>query len=323
MITRSSNSIHLAVAFDKNFLTPFYVLVTSIFANNTDNFVCIHAIVSGISDQEKEKLKSYIQANQGDIFFYSLTEQQVDSLRQAITDPKYTLATFYRLFIPILLPDTIERIIYIDTDIVVINDLAELYQMQFEEPFAAVVDPAPTIRTDLGITRPGNYFNAGVLLINLQAWRREKISEKALDFVIQFPEKCKYVDQCALNAVSIGNWKKIDSRYNLMGQYAPDLLKNEYAQFLDDKVIVHFNIFKPWDRLCQMRLRFLYHHYFDMSPEKGKKRYKKFNFTFKNVARLVRNKTMGIYRDHLAINHTYERIKPAENLLREQQLSPH
>jgi lipopolysaccharide biosynthesis glycosyltransferase len=323
MTAKSNHPIHLAVAFDQNFLTAFYVLATSVFASNRGNSICIHAIVSGISEQNKEQLKAFFKANDGDIYFYSLSSQQVDSLRLAIKDPKYTLATFYRLFIPILLADTIDRIIYLDTDTVVINDLAELYSLEFDEPFAAVVDPATGIRLDLGITKTGSYFNAGVLLINLDAWRSEQISERALEFVGTYPEKCIYVDQCALNAVSVDRWKRIDSRYNLMGQYVPDLLRKEYNPFLSDKVIVHYNIFKPWDRLCQMRLRFLYHHYFELSPQEDKKLYKKFPVTFKNTARLIRNKTTGFYKDYLALGHTYESVRPAEIVRKQQQLTPH
>lgn len=313
MATQYNSPIHLAVAFDQNFLTPFYVLLSSVFVNNTENPVHFHAIVSGINEKEKSQLKTFARQNNGDIFFYSLTEEQAGSLFLAIKDPKYTLATFYRLFIPILLPEDIERIIYIDTDIVIINDLRELYMLDFDESFAAVVDPAPAIRYDLGITEPYGYFNAGVLLINLQAWRSQQISEKALVFVGQFPEKCLYVDQCALNAVSIGHWKKLDVRYNLMGQYVPNLLLSQYEAFLDDKVIVHFNIIKPWDRLCQMRLKFLYFHYFSLSPQKGKKRFKKFTFTARNLARLSRNMVMGIYNNYLALHHTYKKTTARES----------
>ena len=303
-VKNSGNTIHIALAFDQNFLTPFYVLLTSVFENNKQSNFYIHAIATGIDGAEKKRIINYVEANNSKILFYELQKKHLETVVMPVTDPRYTLANFYRLFFPILISDTINKVIYLDTDIVVIGDLATLYNTNVEAvPFAAVLDPAKEIRVDLGIREPNSYFNSGVLLMNLDNWREQKISEKALQFVSQYPEKCIYVDQCALNAVSINNWIRLDSRFNVMGQYVPVIKKKYYKDFLKDKVIIHFNIRKPWDRLCQMRLKYLYYYYYHKSPQASSGRlYNNFNYSIKNIGRLIRNKVLEFYHDHFSVS---------------------
>ena len=303
-VKKNEKTIHIALAFDQNFLTPFYVLLTSVFENNKQSNFYIHAIATGIDGDEKKRIITYVEGNNSKILFYELQKKHLETVVMPVTDPRYTLANFYRLFFPILISNAVSKVIYLDTDIVVIGDLAKLYDINVGSvPFAAVLDPGKEIRHDLGINEPDKYFNSGVLLMNLDKWREQKISEKALQFVSKYPEKCIYVDQCALNAVSIDNWMRLDTRFNVMGQYVPVIKKKYYKDFLKGKVIIHFNIRKPWDRLCQMRLKYLYYYYYHKSPQASRGRlYTNFNYSIKNIGRLIRNKLVTFYYDHFSVS---------------------
>lgn len=262
------NEIHIAIAFDQNFLTPFYVLLTSIFFNTRNNSITFHVIAAGVEQKEKEKIIKYIKGNIGTIIFYEINNELIKDF--VLPDNvHFSIATYYRLFFPSLVPQNLSKLLYIDTDTVVIGDLSELYEIGLKNPVGAAMDTAGVpVRTDLGLHSQADYFNAGVLLINLQLWREQNISENAINFINDFPEKIKWADQDALNAVLVDNWFKLDKRFNLTFYDIPAFLqKKNFNLFLKNKIIIHYTTEqKPWLTLCRNRLRFLYHYYLKKSP---------------------------------------------------------
>src|SRR5258705_5570886 len=150
--------IHLAIAFDYNYLKPFYVLLTSIFRNNQSAEISIYAITSSISEREKERIRLYVSTNGAKIFFY-----EIDSaLLKNFTVPKdayISIAAYFRIFFPLIVPREIEKIIYLDTDTLVVGNLIELYEINAGNPVSAVVDSQMAVRSDLGLESKEEYFN--------------------------------------------------------------------------------------------------------------------------------------------------------------------
>jgi lipopolysaccharide biosynthesis glycosyltransferase len=89
-----------------------------------------------------------------------------------------------------------------------------------------------------------SYFNAGVLLIDMERWREEQISEKAVAYLRQFP-KTPFSDQDALNVVCDGRWKKLDAEWNQQNHFGTSLAETP----ADDRPrVVHFITgSKPWN----------------------------------------------------------------------------
>lgn len=274
--------IHLGITFDQNYLTLFYVLLTSVFANNKKNKITIHAIATGVDAEEREKIKIFIQAHGGDIFFYDFDGAQASQL--TLTQGKHlTAATYYRLYLPALVPGHIQKLLYLDTDIVVIGDLWDLYNTDLKGlPAAAVNYPDSQPRPELNLHTPGNYFNAGVMLINQSVWKEGAISQKTIQFAQQNPEKCRLNDQDALNAVLVNNYYKLELKYNVtLSDIPDDLGKSKYKTFLSDKVIIHYTRggHKPWKMLGKNKFRHLYHYYLKQSPRKEERKYSDFKFS--------------------------------------------
>lgn len=265
-------NVHLGIAFDNNYLSPFYALAASIIDNNKNNKITIHAIVSGISSKVKEEITSYLNGFGHEVFFYSIDEKLVAHFTLI---NKWTQAVYYRLLFPILVPENVERLLYIDTDTLVLNDLAPFFQEPLgDKPVGAVYDNYVINHPEIGVHGEGNYFNSGVLLMDIKRWKQQNITQKAFDYLNQFPEKIKFVDQDALNAVLIDNWKKLPYKYNLLYSYIPqDLPKSQMEDFIKDKVIIHFTLQRPWSCISKNRFRYLYHHYLKNSPAPIKNKY--------------------------------------------------
>ncbi|HVX52223.1 MAG TPA: glycosyltransferase family 8 protein [Chitinophagaceae bacterium] len=274
--------MHIAIAFDENYLTPVYALVTSIFLNNKDEVINIHAIATGITEAEKEELVAYVKTYNGAINFYKLDKSILDGF--AVPENSYfTIAAYYRIFFPLLVPSEVEKLLYLDSDIIVIGNLRSLYETEIgKKPVGAKLELLGKPRPDLGIYRTDTYFNSGVLLFNNREWKHQNIAEKASQFIRDFPERMKCVDQDALNAVLVENWFRIDDRYNVLYQDVPkNLSASNLKSYLSDKVVIHFSMgeHKPWMILGKNRLRHLYHYYLKRSPRFSEKKYSDFKLS--------------------------------------------
>jgi len=304
--------LHLALAFDQNFVTPLYVLLTSIFDNNEHNKIHIHAVATGVSEEERAKIVSFIERRNASIFFYEIDKDYVASFA-TLWDARYGLATFYRLLQPALLPADVKKIIYIDVDIIVVGDLLELYNTDIQNvPIAAVPDPVEWDRPDLGIPDRADYFNAGVLLINVDLWKQQLIAEKSIDFLKQYPEKAIYNDQDAMNAVLIGNWKKLDDKFNYTYRVVPVVPRTELEKIVATKVIIHYNeSAKPWHRHSASPLKYLYHQYFVKSPVAHKNPYFPVKISKQYLYKTVKYSLLHLYLQNETLVKFWRKIKPS------------
>jgi lipopolysaccharide biosynthesis glycosyltransferase len=128
-----------------------------------------------------------------------------------------SVATYARLLIPDLLPKTIERTLYLDADCIVVSDLTALWQMDMGQ--AAIAGTA-----DVGIAQlerkngieldEDEYVNAGVLLMNLAVWRRDRLAAAAMAFINQ--HQPSFLDQTGINAACAGKIRQISDDWNFI-----------------------------------------------------------------------------------------------------------
>jgi lipopolysaccharide biosynthesis glycosyltransferase len=258
--------IHLAISFDRNYLTPFYVLLTSILKNNSDVKITFHCIVNDdVTIFEQRAIKDYIESNH---CIYQMYQVDEELIAKFVLSGTWTPAVYYKMFFPILVPLSVEKLLYLDTDMLVIGDLKPLFEINLDDQaLGAVYDNYVKNQPAIGILDDGNYFNSGMLLFNIPKWKELNLSEKAIDFLAQFPEKIKFVDQCALNAVSVGHWLRLPEKFNLLYSYIPQhISRKELNEFIQDKIVIHFTLQRPWHFLCENRLRNLYKYYYNLSP---------------------------------------------------------
>ena len=300
--------INLAIAFDQNYISPFYALITSIFENNRSNKIIIHAIVSGLSEEIKNNISNYALKNNAKINYYTIDEQTV---AQYVLTSTWTAAVYYRLYFPLLVPNAVNRLLYIDTDTIVVNNLAELYAIDLEHyPVGAVYDTWVKTAPHLDITEEGQYFNSGVLLMDIQKWKTQQITEKAFAFLNTNPEKIKFVDQDALNAVLVHNWKKLDAKFNMMYSSIPEgISKQEMKTFISDKVIVHFTLQRPWNLLCRNRFREFYFYYLQKSPSRQMPKIT--DFAWQKIPDLIKIRLTEFYYDSPRLQNVWRKLKEA------------
>lgn len=303
-----NKAMHIALTFDKNYLRPFYVLLTSIFINNKGVSVSFHVIASGLNSEQKDDLVEFCTKNSSSINFYDINEKEVEKFIVP-NGYHFSLINYYRLFLIEMLPKSIDKVLYIDVDVLVVSNLQSLFEHNLGEyPVGAKIDNEMYIRQDLGIY-DANYFNSGVMLINLAEWLKQDISQRAINFIVSFPDKVKFVDQDALNVILLGNWLKIDERYNIMPIDVP-YYADEIAALMKDAVIIHYcGRKKPWNYECNNRLRFAYFDYLEKSPYRKEARYVDFSYKMPILLTLAKQSLIDFSYRYPALNKAIKRIK--------------
>jgi len=176
----------------------------------------------------------------------------------------FPLATAYNILAPVHLLKETGRALYLDADMVVVEDLASLFQLKMEFAVGAVLDAHVAIIGAPSMWRPWReekidpltpYFNTGTILIDLDRWREERITELTLDYLAKYQLPC--VDQDAINLVLRGKFDRLEPRYNAMPYHLltmfrnVDLVESDEAigRAINDPAIVHYHrsfFGKPW-----------------------------------------------------------------------------
>ncbi len=274
--------ITVALAADDAFSGQLAVCARSLLANypGVRGEVRFVILDGGISAGNRERIESVLNGastawHDCSALYTDLTEGQIGSH-----------AAYYRLALPELCDG--ERVLYLDCDIVVLGDVGVLWEADLDGcPLAAAVDYGGATAgsrqgllnyRELGLPPDAPLFNSGVMIIDLQKWREEDISEKVRSYVARSPEFVRWCDQDGLNAVCCGRWKALDPAWNQQAfiygwQSAEDgpLTAEEYERALVRPCVVHYSTRhgKPWRPDCRHPLAGLYFHYLDMTPWAG------------------------------------------------------
>lgn len=115
----------------------------------------------------------------------------------------------------------VERLLYLDCDLVVLGDVRKLFSsLQPNILLGAVEDILvnDTKKKSLGMNPTDPYFNAGVLLINCPLWKKNRINEKVIDFIEKNPEVITMADQDGLNAILASRWTPLNPSWNVIAR---------------------------------------------------------------------------------------------------------
>lgn len=250
---------------DENYARPLATAVRSAIDNCSDpSRLRIHVVESGVSAASRRRLRSSWPGDV-DINFIQFPPALFAKLPTGRTfETQHTSAAgWLRAFAPDLLPPDTQRAIYLDTDVLVTGDLVELYETDLGgAPVGAVLDIQPTFAgakltvTDNGVTYGGSlpYFNSGVLLCDIAAWRERDTPRLVLGLIERHIGRLPHRDQDALNIVFANNWKDIGLRWNNIvfgrADHRGDHKRAAESLAWGPGVLHFFGPRKPWTTAC-------------------------------------------------------------------------
>ena len=272
----NSQPIAVACAGNAAYALPMTVMLTSLVCNlKSGRDTDIYIIESDIPPELQKKMEtSIVQNKRGSyrlgIHWIKLNRALLADLPVAGHVGHITLEAYARLLIPDVLPADCPRVVYLDCDLVVLKDIAGLYDALDDQhtvgaianvflpyvssPFFYSTDTVVFDHVARGIPADTRYFQSGVMVINLPMWKERDTTARVIDYLVTNKEKLYFHDQGALNAVLWNEWQRLDQRWNqtttvLTPRYwkSPAFTQEERRRTRDDPFIVHYSgRDKPW-----------------------------------------------------------------------------
>lgn len=247
--------MNVVTALNGKYVRYTYVMLLSLFQNNPDTDIRVYLLHGGLTISEKDTLLSLVKAGDNSIHFIEL---DCGSFPSALpTTQMWSLETYFRLQLADIIPLDVDRLLYLDVDMIVNQPLWELYTADFEGYFfcacrdMSAIYPFPDSRNDIFKEHMASgrftYFNAGMMLWNMEALRGKYTFRDYMELAKRLNYQMAAPDQDLLNYMHFGQVKFLDEyRYNLFAKmaYNHDI---HYEQAKREAGIVHFAGMKPWE----------------------------------------------------------------------------
>lgn len=245
---------------DNRFVMQTGVMMYSVCANNADSDISFHLVCDeSVRSVQKKDLEDVVRPfSNKSIHFYDINGNDFNdmpAMDHAVST--ITKATYYRLMLTEILPKSIDKILYLDGDIIVRQSLDSLWNTDIEGYAVAAVpdydDETHRKEGYLHLEPWTGYFNAGVLLVNLKFWRDHRVMDSFYRFMKEHRDWIRAHDQDVLNYVFNDKKKFLPIKYNLGGGwllvrmgYDPKMYADQLDSARRDPVIVHYTTSKPW-----------------------------------------------------------------------------
>ena len=262
--------LNVVAACDENFAQHSAVMLTSLLLSQgvKSNLISIHILVpETFSDENRNKIIASLDRFDASIIFVYVDPVRVSGLKLS---GHLTSVAYYRLFLVEFLPNNVKKVLWLDSDILVIGDIFELYNIDLSShPIGAVHDAFWANWGPRKLYFEGDkYFNSGMMLIDLECWRSQNIGSRAAEFARRHPELIVFHDQCALNHVIGDNYKSLEKKWNLQTAHitTSEYRTQKLSHNKEDSRVIHFSSeSKPWQYSCQHPMKRIYFDYIKLT----------------------------------------------------------
>ena len=248
--------LNIVTQCDEHYVQHLSVMLLSLLEHNQHYVVNAFVIIpQDIQEPTLGRIRRSISDFSCNLHFLKANSNLVEDLKVI---EHVTYATYYKLFMAELLPQSLQKVIYLDTDIVVRGRLDDLWNFRYGHSIVGAVTDSfveanPRIKSKLGLDPGESYFNAGVLLVDLDRWRKARVGPAAVAFAHCHADRISFADQCPLNWALRDRWINLPECWNLQ---TCSMVQNEYGFMKYSRAakekgmgakIIHFSgASKPW-----------------------------------------------------------------------------
>ena len=294
-INNNQDKVHVVSVCDDNYAQHLGVMITSLFENaSKSKHIVVHIVDVGIKGVNKERLNRIaLKYNTGFKFY----KDKINDFSKFEVRRHITHAAYHKISIPDLLDYAISKVIYLDPDIIVKDDIWVLWNVDISDTYLAAVENPKFNRYDhLNLPRGAKIFNSGVMVINLDKWRNNRIKEKVTDILHEKSAEFFLHDQDGFNAVLYDHWIELPPKWNqqyIFHIYPRDIyfIKKDYIAAIKKPSIIHFTSHsKPWHYVNEHPQKYEYYNYLKLTEWKDYKPYDRntINIIKKNIRPLPR-----------------------------------
>ncbi len=266
--------MNICISADNNYIKHASVLIASVLHNAAiSDELHFYILENKISDDSKAKIYQLKKIKNAEITFVPVDSALFEEYKNIHTHDYLTINSFYRLKMASILPE-LDKVIYLDCDMVVNSSLSELYNTDLKDFLAAGVKDVSSRRMNRKTRLPSNnlYVNTGMLLIDLNKWRENNIESLFSSVAKENSERIFTGDQDVINIALQGKIKKLPAKWNV--QCSNFSNRSSYTK---KPAIIHYVSYqKPWVYASWNYFVELYFKYLQLTPWKmGEAEYKK------------------------------------------------
>ena len=257
-------TLHVATACNDRYAFPASVMMHSLADNlGSGARVVFHVLTAGLNENVWNSMHSCAEWSG-----YQVRQLRVDpdQIGRVKIDRHITIETYFRLLLPSLIPD-IDRVLYLDCDMVICRSVMPLYHESFDGQWLLAVahaNPRSSFfgseggvpsHALLGIPATAPTFNAGLMMIDLDVWRQQAVCDRIFQYLQEYHEYVLWWDQDGLNAILHDKWRALDPVWNVMASHVmkwsrweDSVLDQEaYRRVTSEPAVIHYSSTpKPW-----------------------------------------------------------------------------
>ena len=253
--------IHIACCSNEKLAPMFGVVVTSVGINVTSDDVMMYLLHNGLKRSTVKRLQKIADRYNVGLKFLEI---DLEILKDCPVDEKIhygNIMMYARLLLPSKLPN-LDKVIYLDCDLVVCKDLKSLWETDVND-VAVTMAPDLLYQDKATLSRLGinnNYLNSGVIVMNLDYWRKHDVMKRLLAYISDKGNELIYNDQDSLNAILHDERRQLPVKYNVTPHYFlknpdnyPKEMHEEIREARIDPAVFHFlGPVKPWSLGCYL-----------------------------------------------------------------------
>ena len=263
----------IVYAMDDNYAMQAGVSLVSLIENNENLYFHIIILSDNLNDSNKYRLKKIVEDHNKTIEFIEVYDMEKRA-GVSLSLNSWGRTVYCRLFLSELIPENIDKIIYIDSDTLVLGSISYLIDVLNSEEFlnyyaAGCIDAVSTYKKMHGFKKNETYYNTGLLLINLKLWRQKEIQHTIINEIRRRNGKSIDTDQSYINCIMINKIMTLPAKYNVMSLYyhvynkflqmsgyskSETYSKDELSGAVSTPIIVHFagdKEYRPWYADCK------------------------------------------------------------------------
>lgn len=242
--------ISIVLASDNQYSVLIAALIKSIEVNHkTKELLSFTIIDDGISRQNKKKLINTVDSAMTTIRFVKSAEIVPASVKMPPDQSTFPFTTYLRVFSPYTVDAGCEKLIYMDVDMLLYDDISKLFLTDIGNNIVGAVQDTQELVSatfaipnykELGIPHDNKYFNSGLLLINRKKWIENDVSTNVIQSLHNNMKYVNYPDQYGLNVTLYNNWFQLDKGWN----------RSAFDESEQKPKIIHFVGIKPMFKSC-------------------------------------------------------------------------
>lgn len=277
-------NMDIVLTTDANYAMPCGVMMLSLCKSNMNEVVTFHIVCDeSVNEHVKAQLKDVIKNfTDKSIIFYYINGEQFNKYPN-LSNWYLSKAAYYRLFLTEILPDSLDKVLYLDCDLLVLQSLGNIWDINLKGfALAAIIDSLECYNVNyynrLRYSPSKLYFNSGVMLVNLKYWRDNNALAQFMNYLRDYSDRIVSHDQDILNVVFQDSKLLLPIKFNLQEGFLYKKRRFYYWDFAEDfddsinnPVILHYTVYKPWQKICKNPKKDVFFKYQDQTVWKGSK----------------------------------------------------